>query len=247
MNSAGAVLRALARQLRLSDFVRLTALFVAKRLAEPWTVFSFAQRGEDLVLDGLLRSLPHAAPLYVDVGANDPVRDSNTYRLYLRGWHGLLIDANPKAVEACARRRPRDQAVCAGVSDDLSPRAFRIPGETRLAHFVTPGEAPESDDRVVVPRALSAILDDAAFPSAFGVLSIDCEGSDLEVIRSLDLQRYHPALVVIEQAAHDPVCAGSDAIGEHLRGNGYDLVAYDGLNGYYVANGSLSGEGGAAP
>lgn len=234
MSRALAVLKPLIRQVPPTRSARLAMLFAAKRLAEPWTMLSFGQRGEDLVLDGLLQRLPDVAQTYVDVGSNHPVRNSNTYRLYLRGWRGVLIDANAELVALSSRLRPHDRSVCAAVSDVDADRIFRIPVESRRGGFLDTSAIERGADRVVATRSLTAILDEVAFPQAFGLLSVDCEGSDAEVIRSLDFARYRPKVIVVEQETLDLGRLEEDRLVAYLRPLDYELVAYDGMNGYYT-------------
>jgi len=48
---------------------------------------SFTRNREDVLI---ARALQHVAGgFYVDVGAYQPVVDSNTYVLYQRGWRGI--------------------------------------------------------------------------------------------------------------------------------------------------------------
>jgi FkbM family methyltransferase len=230
------VLKPLIRQVPPIRSARLAVLLATKSLAEPWTVLSYGQQGEDLILDMLIRRRPVVDTTYVDVGANHPVRDSNTYRLYLRGWTGVLIDANAAFIALYARLRPRDRAVCAAVADDERERVFRVPSEPRLAALVDRAPDPVAGDSVVVTRTLTSILDELAVPHSFGLLNVDCEGSDAAVIRSLDLGRYRPSLIVVEQLELELAHLGKDSLVAHLRGRGYDLVAYDGKNGYYAGS-----------
>jgi FkbM family methyltransferase len=224
-------LTAVVSQLPLGRAMRLVTLFALKRYLEPAAVISFGQRGEDLVLVGLLSRVPDAPPTYVDVGANHPLRNSNTFRLYLRGWHGVLVDANPDLVHLCSRVRPRDHAVCAAVSDTGTERGFLLAPDDRLGRLV---EAGERGSQVVRPRTLTAILDDVGFGERFGILSVDCEGSDLDVLCSLDLRRYRPALMVVPPRGMELRNLAPAPVVSHLAEFGYVIVAYDGTNGYYV-------------
>jgi FkbM family methyltransferase len=230
-----AVLGPMIRQVPPTRSARLAVLLAAKSLAEPRAVLSYAQQGEDLILEALLRRRQVVDTTYVDVGANHPVRDSNTYRLYLRGWSGVLIDANASFLKLYARLRPHDRAICAAVADEERDRVFRVPDESRLAGLVDDA-APsmESADTLVRTRTLTSILDELASPRSFGLLNVDCEGTDAAVIRSLDLERYRPSLIVVEQLELHLARLDDDALVRHLQGHGYDLVAYDGKNGYYA-------------
>src|ERR1700733_13651528 len=73
---------------------------------------SHSQEGEDRVLASLLLKahggiLPSSG-FYVDVGAHDPFRFSNTYFFYRRGWSGINIDAMPGSMRRFISHRPRD-------------------------------------------------------------------------------------------------------------------------------------------
>jgi len=49
----------------------------------------YSQFGEDQILDKLL---PEKKGFFLDIGAGRPIRYSNTYLFYKRGWNGILID-----------------------------------------------------------------------------------------------------------------------------------------------------------
>src|SRR6266481_9217065 len=76
----------------------------------------FSQFGEDVVLWHYLQHVKGG--FYVDVGAHDPYRFSNTYLLYkYRGWSGINIDLDERSVRAFAGSRPTDTNLQIGVSD----------------------------------------------------------------------------------------------------------------------------------
>ncbi len=55
---------------------------------------SFSQSGDDIQLNKLIKASTPGA--YVDIGCWHPVKASNTYYFYLRGWKGICIDPNPE-------------------------------------------------------------------------------------------------------------------------------------------------------
>ena len=67
-----------------------------------------------MLLDRFLCQRPSG--FYVDVGAHHPIRFSNTFRLYRKGWRGLNIDANPGSMKRFHHTRPRDINIEAAVS-----------------------------------------------------------------------------------------------------------------------------------
>src|SRR5947209_3939954 len=57
---------------------------------------SYAQQGEDLVVQNILAMVGVKGPItYVDIGAYDPIFSSNSYAFYLAGGHGVLVEPNP--------------------------------------------------------------------------------------------------------------------------------------------------------
>ena len=52
---------------------------------------SFSHEGEDKILNSLYSNKNHG--FYVDIGAHNPFRFSNTQLFYLKGWRGINIDA----------------------------------------------------------------------------------------------------------------------------------------------------------
>ena len=54
---------------------------------------------------------------YIDVGSNHPIRHSNTFKLYLNGWSGLLLDANPILINKSKSVRKKDISINAIISN----------------------------------------------------------------------------------------------------------------------------------
>src|SRR2546423_8590334 len=94
--------------------------------------FSFSQFGEDLAL---LRYFEERRGFYVDIGAHHPVRFSNTYLLYQRGWSGINVDANADALDLFRSRRPRDVNLHAAVSDIVQEVEFSVYEESALSRI----------------------------------------------------------------------------------------------------------------
>lgn len=226
-------------QLPFGKAIRQFMFKVANRLLDRSAVPSYGQTGEDRVIDALLG--PRRKGYYVDVGANLPRARSNTFALYLRGWNGVCIDASEGVVHEHRKERPKDIQVCSAVSET----------DGRLATFVEFDESAVSSlsarhietwrdrrrvvgERVVRTERLEAILDRCGAPARFDLLSIDVEGHDLEVLRSLDLERYRPELIVIEIHHLRLHALDQDAIVSHLRAHDYDLVGYAVMNAYFL-------------
>src|SRR5687768_7958557 len=71
--------------------VRLLILHLGRKVARLPVSFSFAQGGEDLVFSYVVYSEfgNPTSGTYIDVGCYSPIKWSNTFDLYLRGWRGI--------------------------------------------------------------------------------------------------------------------------------------------------------------
>lgn len=200
--------------------------------------YSFA--GEDQVIESLLKSKVYEAGYYVDVGCNHPVFLSNTYLFYRRGWRGVCVDANKELIKKYRYLRPRDKAVHALVSDGTREREFTFLTNNVLSTTETvslEGYKREGQEYYVermIPKTLTQILDEQKAPRGFDFLSIDAEEHDFNVVRSIDLGKYHPRVIIMELETLDLSKTGDDDVVGYLKGWGYVLAGYVVKNAYFL-------------
>jgi FkbM family methyltransferase len=165
---------------------------------------SFSQTGEDLLALNLLRNFGVNAPSYVDIGANHPIKFSNTYLMYLLGGRGINIEPDPEAAEAISRARPNDITINAGVAADEGDKEFFIMS-TNVANTFIRSEAEELERRdgnrirrvVRVPiRNVRNLLAEHSLVPDF--MSLDVEGMDLEILQSVDWDQCRPKVICVE-------------------------------------------------
>lgn len=77
---------------------------------------SFSKSGDDIQLNKLINST--SSGVYVDIGCWHPIKASNTYFFYLRGWKGLCIDPNPELKILFEKFRPTDKFINCAVGED---------------------------------------------------------------------------------------------------------------------------------
>lgn len=186
----------------------------------------------------------HTPGIYVDVGSYLPMAFSNTYLLYTMGWQGIAIDPDPDAAAAFRRARPRDQM--------LELAAGTPEGWTELELFsdssmntVVPERAAETRANPhkrhlghvrVMRRPLAAILAERlAADAAVDLMSIDCEGADLNVAQSNDWRRVRPEIVAIEDSRLDLARPEDSEIYRFMTGQGYHLENKARLTAIYRA------------
>lgn len=191
----------------------------------------YGQDGEDLILDRLLER--QAQGFYVDVGAHHPMRFSNTYMFYKRGWRGINIDAMPGSMKKFERVRPRDINIECGVGGSAGMLMYYRFNESALNTF----DAAEAqlknkppyhllDIVEVTVERLDALLE-RHLPAGQEIdfLSVDVEGKDEEVLRSNDWSRYRPRFILAETLRTTMLGMSECPVVQFLLSAGYKPVA----------------------
>lgn len=173
--------------------------------ADPFLRLSWSQEGEDMILRRLFES--RGPGFYVDVGAHDPFRFSNTCYFHRRGWRGINIDANPSAIEGFRKHRPLDVNLCFGIAESPGTLTLHRFDEPALDTFDPTLAAARSTmpgyrlvERVEVEvRRLDDVLA-AHLPEGQEIdyLTVDVEGFDLQVLRSNEWTRFRPKVLLVE-------------------------------------------------
>ena len=160
---------------------------------------SKAQFREDCRLQKLLLSAqsPSLGGTFVELGALDGVTGSNTYALEkCLNWKGLLIEANPESyakLQVSGRKAAKvHSAVCPRpgyVNVTAHGSVFAgMPSEMSAAYIRSWGrQIPQRHAVVEVPcRSLTSLMQDNGLPSGAEFLSLDVQGAEELVLRSVD-------------------------------------------------------------
>lgn len=200
------------------------------------TTNTFSQFGEDTDILSRLGS----NGLYIDVGANHPFKASNTYLLYLSGWHGLVVEPIKSHCEQHRSTRPRDICLNAAAGRSASTGCFHELNPTGFSTFDTAAAASLVSERRAVPVGeyeVSVVPLAQAWNDAFGsrrpdFVSIDTEGFELEVLAGADLEQLAPKLVLLEfESAVDH--GRRQKLIDVMGATGYRLVGEFGVNGLF--------------
>lgn len=202
------------------------------------TMISYAQNLEDVML---MRALQHVSNgFYIDVGANDPFRDSVTQAFYERGWTGINIEPLPAQFTALQTHRQRDanlQCALGETSGSLKLWDCGVDGwatadqQTILRHQSQgqQGEYIEVPVHTLAEICRTHVVGDVHF------LKIDVEGHEEAVLKGADFSTFRPWIVVCEATMPNsqiPVFAQWEPL---LLNNRYQMAYADGLNRFYVA------------
>lgn len=201
---------------------------------------SFGQYGEDIIIDKLLGNKPSG--FYVDVGAFDPDKLSNTKRFYLKGWKGINIEPNPKKIKKFNILRPDDINLDIGISNrkgEMLCYKFRENNSYTfskevVAQYLKWGLHLEKEFKIKVDT-LKNIFDRYLEGRKIDFISIDTEGHEMAVLQGNNWQAYRPKLICIE--SFNVVNRDYDKKQEKfLNDKSYKKVYNNGLNSFYINN-----------
>ncbi len=165
----------------------------------------------------LERHINRDGGVFIEAGANDGVRQSNTYFFEkVRGWKGLLVEPVPELAAECRKNR-RAAVVCeaalverevAGATVELQVAGLMstvtgaLDDEALARHLAWAVEV-QKDLRgtrtMRVPaRTLSALIDEAGVGREIDLLCLDVEGGEEAALRGLDLTRHAPRFICVE-------------------------------------------------
>ncbi|MCI1004463.1 FkbM family methyltransferase [Herbaspirillum sp. C7C8] len=192
------------------------------------------QYGEDIILDRLMGNPGHG--FYIDIGANDPNKFSNTLRFYRRGWTGINVEPNPVKFRDISACRPRDINLNVGVGPEPAVLPFYVIDPDTLSTFdrkvadiaVKDGFKLAQTIDVEVIR-MADMIEAHAKDRPIDFMSVDVEGFEMQVLSSNDWQRYRPRFVMLE------VNRAEAEIETFMSGIGYLDVFSNGTNKIYAA------------
>jgi len=154
----------------------------------------YSQTGEDGILEMIFQSLGIKNGHFCEFGASDGMSYCNTRKLREEGWGGVLIEGNPNFIK------------------ELKNNLKDYKNIETIESFITC----EGD------TSLDSLLKKTNLKQDFDFLSIDIDGNDLWVWKSLE--KYSPKVVMVEyNPNYDPTLSLSI---EYNKDHIHDLDAY---------------------
>lgn len=167
---------------------------------------SYARNAEDVVLWRALGQVREGR--YVEVRSSSVDHPGDPVRAFHEhGWSGLAVCADPDAAARVRELRDRDVVVEAPVGDEAGGGHLR----------------------------LSTVLDEH-LSGELHVLVVDAPGEQEPVLRSAELARHRPWVVVVAVSDPSASSAGHEAWEQAVLSAGYRACLFDGLNRFFVAD-----------
>ena len=178
----------------------------------------------------------------VEVGVADGRKGSNTLHFERRDWETLCIDPIPEHVcEARTLRKLVHEGACVGSIADDCPDFYVF--DIGDGHILSSLSGLKPDPKLLVSHghlinecytiqvecnSLEAILRQYDFPRDIDFISIDTEGTELDVLRGINFSARNIKLLVVENNYNEP------HIENYLACHGYIKVQRHYVNDFYI-------------
>ena len=203
----------------------------------------FSQNGEDLFLAEYFQD---RQGVYVDVGANHPFKNSNTYLLYKAGWKGINIEPIPSRLKKFIKARPSDINLNLGIGASSGKMTFYEMSSSVLSTFnrdvcqklIKAKEATLFKTYDVEIATLASVFEKHLRSETIDVLSIDTEGFEIEVLNGIDWKKNNINMIIIESSRANSTKNNDEEVYllDFLAQKNYKLLKKIGINSILVKN-----------
>lgn len=208
---------------------------------------SFSQEGEDRIVKMLLQSekIVDSDITYLDIDCNDPIALNNTF-LLSRSFvvkKGVLVEPNTQLSQQIAIARPNDIVINKGVGVIAGELSYYDFGNYHTLNtcsneekdFIIKQGFPLKSTTKVEIVAINDLLHEYFPDGRLDFLSIDIEGQDEEIVKSIDYDFIRPAIICIETAVYKggKIDGISDLV-KFFKSKNYYLTADTSLNSIFI-------------
>lgn len=200
----------------------------------------FGQWETDKIIEQYFPNIENG--ICVEVGAANGIKGSNTLYFEQLGWNALCIEPNPKQMESLLRHRKNVvQCAVSDVPGKLNLTVFDV-GKKNIMSSLTSLKPDkrlvdahshiinDSYDVEVDVKTLTEVLDNCNFPTKINFISIDTEGTELDVLKGFDFDKYDVDMFVVENNYEDK------DIDTFMNNNEYVKDVRYKINDFYIKN-----------
>ena len=203
-------------------------------------IHSYSQFGEDRIIQDFFPM--GYKGVCIDVGATDGIGMSNSYHFEQQGWLCICCEANPDMYDSL--KINRSAAIhCAVGAEDKDEVQFKIVTLEGQGGNQTAVSSVEIDQRLYdqhlflqpsvkvinVPMlTLNTILLKYPHIDKIDFLSIDTEGTEIDVMKGFDIHKWQPKVVVLENNFDDRKYV------DYMESVGYRRALRNVVNDFYI-------------
>lgn len=172
---------------------------------------SFSQIGQDLKVIEFYKNKRNG--FFIEIGANDGINLSNTYLLETQyNWKGICCEPIPSCFEKLVVNRPKSICLRNAVYDrsgltvtfDISNNYNLLSGISKdIDKYKNVVNANKTSIQVQT-ISLTDVLEKAHAPSFIEYMSLDTEGSEFEILKNFNFEKYKFGLIDVEHNFTEP-------------------------------------------
>ncbi len=225
------------------SIIRRAASKIIRSMLSPVFLRSYSQAGEDAIIQFLLNDKHMTNISYLDIGTNIPDITNNTYLFYLGGGNGVCVEADKSLIKKIEKIRPRDKVLNIGVSaSSLSEADFFIFNHGMNTFDKTEAELRTKSGKFKIIETVRVKLIDINtiisenFENTPDLLSLDIEGLDLSVLKTLDFTCYPIPIICVETCMYSEthIRPKDSSILEFMSSRGYEVYADTYINTIFI-------------
>lgn len=172
-------------------------------------LISYSQAGEDRLINFIIyffTNIDQNNIHYIDIGANHPTKENNTYFFYQKNGKGILIEPNKELCEIAQAQRPRDIIINAGIKFDekdsatyysFNCNALNTFDKNRMEFTLAHGHTLIEEFEIPLLN-INQIIEDNLPNVPIDLISIDVEGVDFQILKTIDFKKHRPKILCIE-------------------------------------------------
>ena len=189
---------------------------------------SHSQLGQDLEILKTFKNKTNG--FFIEIGASDGINLSNTYLLETKyNWKGICVEPIPDKFKLLCKNRPN--SLCSNkavfnksnlhVVFDISHHDTLLSGIS--AYIDCHAKTVNANKTQIIVQTISFddLLEEFNAPQFIDYLSLDTEGSELEILKSVNLKKYTFGIIDVEHNYIQPI---RTQIRELLTSNGYEYI-----------------------
>jgi len=149
---------------------------------------------------------PSRQKVFLEIGGGHPITLSNSYAFREKGWLVICVEPNPELVSEF-EKLGLQVLKYAAANRDIGEVDFYVSDQTMGMAYssmgIRYGGSPKTKTIKAQALSMETILQ-RHFPNLdqIDVVSVDCEGWEIEALAGLDMNRRRPSIVVVENFAH---------------------------------------------
>jgi FkbM family methyltransferase len=218
--------------------------FKKSKIENPWVKKSYSQSGEDLIIKFLFQILGIAKPSYIDIGAHHPFYLSNTALFYEAGSTGVNIEPDPGLISEFIKNRSHDINLNIGIGKKegnadfyiISTPTLNTFSKTEAENYKKEGDYHIKEVINVPINTLHNVIEKHCGGKFPDLLSVDAEGVDEIIIKSIDYENNYPIIICVETLTFSETRNGkkNQELIDYITKNGYLIYADTNINTIFI-------------